>query len=434
MKVLIIGSGGREHALSWKIAQSSLLTRLYMAPGNPGTAGLGENVAIPAEDVTGLKAFAVDKGIDLTVVGPELPLTLGIVDEFTRAGLKIFGPSKAASEIEGSKVFAKDLMSKHRIPTAFYKKFDDPELAFAYIDSHKGPFVVKADGLAAGKGVMICRSIVEAKASVDLIMRKKGFGSAGDRVVIEEFLEGEEASFLAITDGATILPLAPAQDHKAILEGDMGPNTGGMGAYSPTPVITEAMQKEIMDAVMMPAVKAMEAEARPYKGVLYAGLMIKEGRAKVLEFNCRFGDPETQPILMRLEDDLLQILLMCVEGRLKGFKPRWSQKSAVCVVMSSKGYPGKYVKGHEIKGLDEAAGIKDVVVFHAGTAFKDGKVVTSGGRVLGVTATGDGLKDAIQRAYSAVQKISWQGGAYYRNDIGQKGLKQYDKGGGSKCL
>lgn len=424
MKILVIGSGGREHAITWKLSLSPKVKKIFIAPGNPGTSALGENVSIPAEDIAGLKAFALTQNIDLTVVGPEVPLTLGIVDEFEKAGLKIFGPSKAAAEIEGSKVFSKELMLKYKIPTAFFKKFDSIDEANAYIGAHNPPLVVKADGLAAGKGVVICKSRQEAFEAVELIMKKKAFGAAGGRVIIEEFLEGEEASFLAITDGKTVTPLAPAQDHKAIYDGDTGPNTGGMGAYSPAPIVTPDLEEKIMSTVMEPAVRAMEAEARPYKGVLYAGLMINKGMIKVLEFNCRLGDPETQPILMRLEDDLAEVLLDAVEGRLSG-KLNWSSRAAVCVVMSAKGYPGSYEKGAEIKGLDEAGRLKDVVVFHAGTSMKEGRVVTSGGRVLGVTALGADIKTAIENAYAAVEKITWDG-AYYRKDIGKKALKAFN--------
>ncbi len=421
MKILVIGSGGREHAIAWKLARSKKVTRLFIAPGNPGTAPHGENVLIPAEDIEGLKSFALKERVDLTVVGPELPLTLGIADAFENAGLKIFGPSKAASELEASKVFSKELMVRHKIPTAFFKKFDDPELAKTYTETHRPPLVVKADGLAAGKGVIICRSKEEASDAIDIIMTKKAFGGAGKRIVVEEFLEGEEASFLAITDGKTVIPLAPAQDHKAIYDGDKGPNTGGMGAYSPAPVISPGMEKEIMDTIMVPTVRAMAEEGRLYKGILYAGLMINGGKPKVLEFNVRFGDPETQPIMMRLQDDLSDLLLSAVEGKLSGVKLRWSDKASVCVVMSSKGYPGNYEKGKEIHGLKEASQLKDVMVFHAGTAFKDGRIVTSGGRVLGVTALGSDIKEAIDRAYGAVREISWEG-AYFRTDIGKKAV------------
>ncbi len=422
MKVLLIGSGGREHAMAWKLSKSPKITKLYIAPGNPGTATVGENVMIPAEDIAGLKSFALREKIDLTIVGPELPLTMGIVDVFEEAGLKIFGPSKAAAELEGSKVFSKELMIRYKIPTAFFKKFDSVVAARAYINTHNPPMVVKADGLAAGKGVVICSTRDEALEAVDLMMAKKSFGIAGTRVIVEEFLEGEEASFLAITDGKTVVPLAPAQDHKAIFDGDTGPNTGGMGAYSPTPVVTKELQDEVMRTVMVPTVKAMEAEGRPYKGVLYAGLMISGGRIKVLEFNCRLGDPETQPILMRLEDDLLEVLLKAVEVRLDNVSLRWSAKTAVCVVMAARGYPGIYEKGAEIHGLAQAGALEDVVVFHAGTSLKDGRVVTSGGRVLGVTALGVDVKNAIDNAYKAVTLISWDG-AYCRKDIGRKALR-----------
>ncbi len=421
MKILVIGSGGREHAIAWKLARSKRVTKLYIAPGNPGTAPHGENVLIPAEDIEGLKSFALKERVDLTVVGPELPLTLGIADAFENAGLKIFGPSKAASELEASKVFSKELMVRHKIPTAFFKKFDDPALAKTYTENHRPPLVVKADGLAAGKGVIICKSKEEAFEAIDIIMTKKAFGGAGKRIVVEEFLEGEEASFLAITDGKTVIPLAPAQDHKAIYDGDKGPNTGGMGAYSPAPVISPGMEKEIMDTIMVPTVRAMAEEGRLYKGILYAGLMINGGKPKALEFNVRFGDPETQPIMMRLQDDLSDLLLSAVEGKLSGVKLRWSDKASVCVVMSSKGYPGNYEKGKEIHGLKEASQLKDVMVFHAGTAFKDGRIVTSGGRVLGVTALGRDIKEAIDRAYGAVREISWEG-AYFRTDIGKKAV------------
>ncbi|MBI5344998.1 MAG: phosphoribosylamine--glycine ligase [Deltaproteobacteria bacterium] len=421
MKVLIVGSGGREHALAWKLSQSRKVKKVFIAPGNAGTALHGENVIIPAEDIAGMKGFALRENIDLTVVGPELPLTMGIVDEFASAGLKVFGPSKAASEIEGSKAFSKDLMFRHQIPAAFYKSFDDHGSAAAYIETHNPPYVVKADGLASGKGVYICRDKSEAVEALGLIMKKKVFGSAGKKVVIEEFLTGREASFLAITDGRTILPLAPAEDHKAVYDNDKGPNTGGMGAYSPAPLITPELEAEIMDTIIVPAVRAMEEEGRPYRGVLYAGLMISNGRPKVLEFNARFGDPETQPILMRLESDLFETLLAASTGRLSDIRLKWSDKSSVCVVMAAGGYPGSYDKGRVISGLDVAAGMKDVMVFHAGTSKKDGSIVTAGGRVLGVSALGDGIEDAIKRAYSAVEKISWDG-AYYRKDIGRKAL------------
>ncbi len=421
MKILVIGSGAREHALAWKLSGSEGVEKVYIAPGNAGTRLVGENINIPAEDIQGLKAFAMKNRIDLTVAGPELPLTLGIADEFEKAGLKLFGPSKKAAQIEGSKAFSKDLMSRYGIPTADYRRFSGYAEALKYIKAGHPPYVVKADGLAAGKGVMICGSEDAACEAVGLIMERKAFGGAGDTVVIEEFLEGEEASFLVVTDGSTVIPLAPAQDHKAIGDDDKGPNTGGMGAYSPAPVITPVLEKEIMDTVMVPAVKAMEAEGIPYKGVLYAGLMIKDNKPKALEFNCRLGDPETQPILMRLEGDLAGLLVSAVEGRLEGVRLKWSERASVCVVMASKGYPGDYEKGKVIHGLEDASRLDDVMVFHAGTAMKDNETITSGGRVLGVTALGDTVKDAIERAYSAVGRISFDG-AYYRKDIGRKAL------------
>ena len=422
MKVLIVGGGGREHALAWKLSQSKKITKLFIAPGNPGTAMHGENVNIAAEEIEELKAFALAEKIDFTVVGPELPLTLGIVDAFAALGLLVFGPSKAGAELEGSKAFSKELMYRHNIPTAFYKKFEDASEAKAYIETHKPPMVVKADGLAAGKGVVICQTRQEALEAVDLIMTEKAFGSAGKKIIIEEFLVGEEASFLAITDGKTVLPLAPAQDHKAIFDNDKGPNTGGMGAYSPAPVLTGELQKEVMETVMYPAVRGMEKEGRPYKGILYAGLMMTGAGPKVLEFNCRFGDPETQPILMRLGSDLLEALLASARGNLHEVTLEWKKEAAVCVVMAAKGYPGDYLKGSEIKGLNEAALLPDTVVFHAGTKERDGKIVTSGGRVLGVTALGADIKKAIENAYRAVEKISWEG-AQYRTDIGKKALR-----------
>ncbi len=422
MKVLVVGGGGREHALAWKLNESPKVEKVFIAPGNPGTALHGENVPISADDIPGLRDFALNENISLTVVGPELPLTLGIVDEFEKAGLKVFGPSKAAAEIEGSKSFSKELMTRYGIPTAFYQAFEKPGPAKAFIQEHEPPFVVKADGLAAGKGVIICRTRDEALDAVELIMTRKAFGGAGKKIIIEEFLKGEEASFLAITDGKTVAPLAPAQDHKAVYDNDAGPNTGGMGAYSPAPIVTPEMERYITDTVMYPAVRAMEAEGRPYKGVLYAGLMLTASGPRVLEFNCRFGDPETQPILMRMETDLFDVLMAAVEGRLDAVRIRWKDDAAVCVVMAAPGYPGDYVKGSEIKGLREAALLKDAMVFHAGTTLRDGTVVTSGGRVLGVTALGGTIREAIARVYEAVSMISWEG-AHFRKDIGQKALR-----------
>lgn len=422
MNILVIGSGGREHALVWKVAKSRKVKKIFCAPGNPGIAQLAECVNIKADDIKGLREFAIKEKINLTVVGPETPLTLGIVDSFEDKGLKVFGPCKKAAELEGSKVFAKNLMQKYGIPTAAYKVFKDPKEAKEYIKEHSFPLVVKADGLAAGKGVIICKTKEDAIDAIKLIMEKKEFGGAGDRIIIEEFLKGEEASFLAITDGKTVLPLPPCQDHKAVFDGDKGPNTGGMGAYSPAPVISAKLKKEIMGSIMIPTVKAMEKEGRSYKGVLYAGIMITDDGPKVLEYNCRFGDPETQPIMMKLRNDLVDVLLTAVEGKLSKIKLNCENKVALCVVMTSKGYPGDYEKGKEIKGIEEASKLKDVVVFHAGTAINGEKLVTAGGRVLGVTAMGVGIKRAINKAYEAVSRIKWDG-AHYRKDIGAKAIK-----------
>lgn len=423
MKILVIGSGGREHAIVWKISQSSKITKIFCAPGNPGIAEIAECVNIKADDINALKEFALKNNIDLTVVGPEQPLTMGIVDVFEKAGLKIFGPSKNAAEIEGSKAFSKELMQKYNIPTAAYKTFDNADDAKNYAEKHHPPVVVKADGLAAGKGVFICPTMDEAFLAIDIIMNQKAFGNAGNKVVIEEFLAGEEASFLAFTDGETILPLASAQDHKAVYDNDEGPNTGGMGAYSPAPIITPSMQKRVINEVMMPVVQGMKSEGRIFKGILYAGLMLTKNGPKVLEFNARFGDPETQPILMRLKTDILDVFMAVVENRLKEIKLEWDKRSAVCVVMASEGYPGDYEKGKAITGLDDVKNVKDVFVFHAGTALKDGKlVVTNGGRVFGVTALGTGIKRAIKNAYTAVEKIEWDG-VHYRTDIGAKAIK-----------
>ncbi len=422
MKVLVVGSGGREHALVWKLRQSPKVTKIYCAPGNPGIGALAECVAIAANRVEQLADFASDHGVDLTIVGPEEALTLGIVDLFNARGLKAFGPGKLAAALEGSKAFMKDLLHKYQIPSGFYQVFSEREEAVRYIRSQGVPLVVKADGLAAGKGVIVAATVDEAIAAVDLILTDQAFGVAGSRVVVEEFLPGEEASFLAFTDGTTVLPLPTAQDHKAVYDGDKGPNTGGMGAYSPAPVVTESIHRQAMEKIMLPTVRAMAAEGRPYKGVLYAGLMIHNGQAKVLEFNCRFGDPEAQPLLMRVQTDLVDIVLAIIDGRLDQVELVLDPRPAVCVVMASYGYPGTYDKGKEIHGL-ESAFPPEVMVFHAGTAEKDGRIVTAGGRVLGVTARAEDLATAIGLAYGAVAKISWEG-AYFRKDIGQKALQR----------
>ena len=426
MKVLVVGGGGREHALVWKIAQSPAVKKVYCAPGNAGIAQMAECLSISAEDVKSLTDRAEKERIDLTVVGPEAPLTLGIVEAFQEKGMRIFGPSQEAAEIEGSKAFTKDLMKKYGIPTGDSETFSDYGSATEYVKGKGAPLVVKADGLAAGKGVIICRTPDEALSALDLIMVRKAFGAAGARVVVEEFLEGEEASFLAFTDGETVLPLPTSQDHKPIYDNDQGPNTGGMGAYSPAPVVNQKVYREVMEKVMIPTVRGMAKEGWKYQGVLYAGLMIKGENPKVLEFNARFGDPEAQPLLMRMKSDLVPVLEATIDGNLAGQKVEWEDRASVCVVMASGGYPGSYEKGKPITGLEEAARVPDAFVFHAGTTFKEGKVITHGGRVLGVTALGSGIQEAIQRAYEAVAKISWEG-AYYRKDIGQKAISRIKK-------
>lgn len=421
MKVLVIGGGGREHALVWKIAQSPLVTRVYCAPGNPGIGEIAENVPLAVDDLVGLLDFARTHDIDLTVVGPELPLSLGIVDLFEEYGLTIFGARRNAAIIEASKAFSKDLMKKYQVPTAAYGVFEEVAPAVAFIDQVGVPIVIKADGLAAGKGVIIAQSREEAVATVQDMLTGNAFGSAGSRVVIEEFLVGEEASFLAFTDGKAIIPLASAQDHKAVFDGDKGPNTGGMGAYSPAPVVTQAIHDKVMAEVMRRTVDGMAAEGRPYRGVLYAGLMINGDEVKVLEFNARFGDPECQPLLMRLKSDIVPVLLAVAKGDLGGIALEWHDKAAVCVVMAAGGYPADYRKGDPIRGLDEAAALEELFVFHAGTTRRDGEVVTAGGRVLGVTALGGTVREAIDRAYQGVGAIDWEG-VHYRKDIGAKAL------------
>ena len=423
MKILVIGSGGREHALVWKIARSPLVRKVYCAPGNPGIGELAENVAIKVDDLLGLLDFAKKEAIALTVVGPEIPLSLGIVDLFEEHGLKIFGARKNAAIIEASKAFSKDLMKKYSVPTAAYEVFTEIDPAVAFIDRLGTPIVIKADGLAAGKGVVIAQTREEAVATVHDMLSGRTFGSAGARIVVEEFLRGEEASFLAFTDGRNIIPLASAQDHKAVFDGDKGPNTGGMGAYSPAPVVTPAIHEKVMEEVMRRTVDGMAAEGRPYRGVLYAGLMIDGDAIKTLEFNARFGDPECQPLLMRMKSDIVPVLMAVADGDISKVAIEWHEKAAVCVVMAAGGYPGEYRKGDRIEGLDKAAEQEDLVVFHAGTALQDGKYVTSGGRVLGVTALGATVRDAIDSAYRGVASITWNG-VHYRKDIGGKALKR----------
>ncbi len=424
MKVLVVGGGGREHAMIWKIAQSSRVKKIYCAPGNAGIADFAECVPIDAEDVQQLAAFARQQKIDLTVVGPEGPLSKGIVDRFEKEGLRIFGASQKAAEIESSKTFAKHIMTKYGVPTAQGETFTSYKAAEAYIKKTGAPIVVKADGLAAGKGVIVCTTVAQALAALKQILVDKAFGEAGLKVVVEECLVGEEASFLAFTDGKTVLPLPSSQDHKPIFDDDKGPNTGGMGAYSPAPVVDRYLHDRIMNEVMLPTVRGMAAEGRPYKGVLYAGLMINRDQIKVLEFNGRFGDPEAQPLLMRLKNDMVPIMEAIIEERLDQCQLEIDDRATVCVVMASGGYPAKYKKGLPITGLDKARRMKDVMVFHAGTGFKDGQVVANGGRVLGVTALGDTVAAAIAKAYKAVDKINWQG-VQYRKDIGRKALKRF---------
>ena len=421
MKILVIGGGGREHALVWKIAQSPLVKQIFCAPGNPGTAQLATNLPIKVEEIDKLLGFAKAEGIDLAVVGPELPLSLGIVDLFREYGVKIFGPSRAAARIEASKAFSKDLMHKYAIPTAAYGVFTEIPAAEAFIRKTGAPIVVKADGLAAGKGVVIAQTEAEAIAAVQDMLSGNAFGDAGSRVVVEEFLTGEEASFLAITDGKFVIPLASAQDHKAIFDGDQGPNTGGMGAYSPAPVVTAEVHQKAMEQVVQRAVDGMAAEGCAYQGIVYAGLMVKDGEVKTLEFNARFGDPECQPLLMRMKSDLVPLLLAVAEGDLSGHGIEWHDQAAICVVMAAEGYPGDYPKGDTITGIEAAEQLADVTVFHAGTAEKDGRIVTAGGRVLGVTALWNTVAAAIERAYQGVEKISWRG-VQFRRDIGKKAL------------
>ncbi|MED5352906.1 MAG: phosphoribosylamine--glycine ligase [Nitrospinota bacterium] len=420
MRVLVIGSGGREHALVWKIKQSPKVEKIFCAPGNAGTSEIADNIPIAADDIGGLLQFALKKEIGLTVVGPEQPLVMGIVDQFELKGLRIFGPNAIAAELEGSKSFSKDIMQKYGLPTAEYKIFTSAESATKYIQAKNCPLVVKADGLAAGKGVLLCRSSREALAAVDTIMRQRLFGEAGDQIVVEEFLEGQEISVLAFSDGQTVLLMDSAQDHKAVYDGDIGPNTGGMGAYSPAPVFTEIMQQKVRDKIMLPMVRAMQQEGRIYKGILYAGLMLTKTGPQILEFNVRFGDPETQPLMVRMDTDIIPLFEACIDGTLGQCQVNWKNKSSVCVVMAAEGYPGTYQKGEIISGLKNANSTPEVVVFHAGTKEKYGKVLTNGGRVLGVTASGENTETAIQVAYDAVGKVNWRG-VHYRKDIGSRG-------------
>ncbi len=422
MDILVVGGGGREHALVWKISQSSRAGKIYCAPGNPGISKIAECVEIASDDVQGLLSFAKSKKIGMTVVGPEAPLAAGIVDAFKRAGLKIFGPTKEAAELESSKAFAKDFCVRYNIPTAKAKSFTDPQVAKEFLLSFSFPAVIKADGLASGKGVIICKNIDEASRAVDEMLVDSKFGSSGKKIVIEEFLRGVEASFIAICDGNHVLPLDGSQDHKAAYDGDLGPNTGGMGAISPARVLTRKMAEKVMEKIMLPTSRGMVTEGRPFVGVLYAGLMIDGDDAKVLEYNVRFGDPETQALLMRLKTDIVEIFDAAITGDLNRVPMTWDPRHAVCVVMAAQGYPGDYRKGDVISGLNEAGDLPDTFVFHAGTKLVDGDVTTSGGRVLGVTALGSDAGSAIRNAYDAVSKISFEGG-FFRKDIGSKSIK-----------
>ena len=422
MDILINGSGGREHTLAWKLAQSKLVNKIYAVPGNPGMEDVATCVSGSVEDNTFLVNFAKENNIDMVVVGPEVPLTNGIVDDMEKVGIPSFGPKKLAAQLEGSKSFSKDIMKKYGIPTAKYEVFTEADKAKAYIEQEGAPIVIKADGLAAGKGVIVAETKQQALDAIDEIMCDKAFGSAGNSVVIEEFMAGEEASVLAFTDGKTIIPMIPSQDHKRAHDEDKGPNTGGMGTYAPAPVITEDLMKTIKSTILEPTIQAMAKEGHPYKGCLYAGLMITSEGPKVVEFNARFGDPETQVVLPLLDSDLGEIMLACINGTLADCDIKWSDKAAVCVVMSAGGYPAKYRKGDEILGLENAAQ-NNILVFHAGTAKQDTKIVTNGGRVLGVVALGDDIKSAVDTVYKGIKTIDFKD-VYYRKDIAHRAFNR----------
>ncbi|MDU2734398.1 MAG: phosphoribosylamine--glycine ligase [Mixta calida] len=425
MNILIIGNGGREHALAWKAAQSPLAERVFVAPGNAGTAlePALQNIDIAATDIPALLDFAQKENIGLTIVGPEAPLVKGVVDAFRKAGLKIFGPTKAAAQLEGSKAFTKDFLARHKIPTAEYQNFTDVELALQYVHAKGAPIVIKADGLAAGKGVIVAMTLEEAEAAVRDMLAGNAFGDAGHRIVVEEFLDGEEASFIVMVDGEHVLPMATSQDHKRVGDGDTGPNTGGMGAYSPAPVVTAEIHQRVMDEVIWPTVRGMAAEGNVYTGFLYAGLMIgQDGQPKVIEFNCRFGDPETQPIMMRLQSDLVEMCLAACEGKLDNAESRWDDRPALGVVLAAGGYPGDYRIGDAIHGLPLEA-LPDGKVFHAGTKLEDDLVLTHGGRVLCVTALGKDIAEAQHRAYELASPISWEG-SFCRRDIGYRAINR----------
>ena len=427
MKILVIGGGGREHALVWKLRQSPRVEKIYVAPGNDGIGESAELAPVAVDDIEKLAAFAEKNRVDLTVVGPELPLTLGIAELFQQRGLKIFAPAREAARLEGSKAFAKEMLRENKIPTAAFATFSDAAAAKKYLGDLKAPYVIKADGLAAGKGVLICASRAEAAAAIEDVLMRRVFGAAGDKVVVEEFLEGEEASFIVLTDGEHILPLASSQDHKRVFDNDQGPNTGGMGAYSPAPIVTPAIHRRIIDEILRPLLAGLKRRGIVYRGTLYAGLMLTADGPKVLEFNARFGDPECQPLMVRLKSDLVPLIEATIEGRLDKVEAEWHDDPAVCVVLTAGGYPGDYAKGKEIHGLDRLKDWQSGAVFHAGTVKKDGRWLTSGGRVLGVTARGRDIAAAAAEAYRAVAEIHWEG-MHYRKDIAKKALVSGLKG------
>jgi len=422
MKVLVVGGGGREHALVWKLKQSPKVDKIYCAPGNAGISEIAECVDIKADNIDALLDFVKYNWIDLTVVGPEVPLTEGIVDAFVKEGRRIFGPDSFGARLEGSKMFSKDFMQKYGLPSAEYKTFTSYSQAEEYVRLKGAPIVIKADGLAAGKGVIVAETVNEALEALKLIMKDKAFGTAGNRVVVEQCLKGEEASFMILTDGETVVPLVTSQDHKQIFDGDKGPNTGGMGAYSPAPIVTEDLSDEIMRSIIDPLMNGLKRENINYRGVIYVGVMVCDGKPYVLEFNVRFGDPEAQPILARLDSDLFELLKATAEGKLKDVQVSWKSDTSICVVLASEGYPGPYTKGKVIEGLDAFKNDDNVVVFHAGTDLNNGEVVTSGGRVLGVTALGNSIKAAQDNVYEAVEKIRFEG-MQYRKDIADKAIK-----------
>jgi len=422
MKILIVGQGGREHALAWKISKSPMVQKVYCLPGNAGTASLGENIHVSVEDIKGIVEQSKKLAVDLVVVGPEAPLVDGLANSLSESGILCFGPDRRAAMIEGSKWYAKDLMSHAGVPTARWESFDDSEKAHLAVERFGIPVVIKADGLAAGKGVIVCKTLLEAHEAVTKIMEQKEFGAAGDKVIIEEFMEGEEASFIALVDGETVLPLASSQDHKRVFDNDEGPNTGGMGAYSPAPVVDDALHEEIIQKIMKPIVSTMEKIGSIYQGALYAGLMICRDGPKVLEFNARFGDPETQPLVVRMDGDIVPLLLACANRTLAKQKISWKDQAAVCIVMASRGYPGKYEKGKTISGIFQAEQLDSVSIFQSGTAFgPSGEIVSNGGRVLGVTGLGNGIRNAIEHTYKAVSVIHFDG-AHFRRDIGKRAL------------